>query len=71
MNSCSTEGEVRLEGGQNQLEGRVEVCLNGCWSGVCLNATWANTEEFVLCRQLGHLEPCKEENDKPYFFIYF
>ena len=72
MNSCSTEGEVRLEGGDNKFVGRVEVCLGGCWSGVCLNALWDSFEEIVLCRQLGHLErdSCKEESDKYFMLIY-
>jgi len=49
--NCSN-GEVRLIGGSNNLEGRVEVCLNEAWGTVCdrrFNQDVAN----VICHQLN------------------
>lgn len=46
-----TEGEVRLVGGEDHLEGRVEICQNDEWGTVC-NQVWNTTEASVICRQL-------------------
>ena len=47
-----TEGEVRLVGGANYTEGRVEICLNDEWGTVC-DQMWDNTDAGVVCRQLN------------------
>ena len=47
-----TDGEVRLVGGQNEMEGRVEICYNGIWGAVC-SRNWEYNEAAVVCRQLG------------------
>ena len=44
---------MRLAGGRNRLEGRVEVCYDGVWGTVC-NNHWGAEEASVVCRQLGH-----------------
>ena len=47
-----TDGEIRILGGSNALEGRVEVCVYGVWGTVCSDL-WGTEEANVACRQLG------------------
>ena len=63
--SCSEEGAVRLVGGRNSDEGRLEICATpgsgpSLWGTVCNDApTGRETDGFdinavkVVCRQLG------------------
>ena len=49
--ACSN-GDIRLSGGANNREGRVEFCNNNVWGTVC-DDLWDTREANVVCRQLG------------------
>ncbi len=54
------DNDVRLVGGPTALEGRVEVCNNKVWSGMChygLDSRDAN----VVCSQLGYKSTGKKQ----------
>ena len=48
-----TYGDIRLMGGSNQYEGRVEVCINDQWGTVC-DDSWDSTDATIVCQQLGY-----------------
>ena len=46
-------GIVRLVGGADEFEGRVEVFINGVWGTVC-DDEWDVTDGAIVCRELGY-----------------
>ena len=51
LTAC-TNGDIRLRGGANSNEGRVELCSNNTWGTVC-DDFWSAADARVVCRQLG------------------
>jgi hypothetical protein len=49
--SCAN-GDLRLVGGANELEGSVEMCYNKFWGSVC-HHNWQNNDANVACKQLN------------------
>ena len=50
--ACAT-GDLRLTGGSNEYEGRVEICMNEVWGSICDNG-WDSTDASVVCKQLQY-----------------
>ena len=53
FNLACKDDEIRLVGGAQSNEGRVEVCYNSVFHTVC-DDFWDEPEARVVCRQLGY-----------------
>ena len=53
MNANLAEGTIRLVGGSNSHEGRVEIYVLGRWCTVC-DYRFSIFDALVVCRQLGY-----------------
>ena len=49
------DGDIRLQDGENNVTGRVELCFNNTWGTVC-DDFWDDADARVACGQLG-LDP--------------
>ena len=47
------DGEVMLQSGTNDSNGRVEVCRFRAWGAVCSDE-WDDNDARVVCGQLGY-----------------
>ena len=47
-----TNGQLRLVGGANIREGRVEICINNAWGTIC-NDLFGHQDARVVCTQMG------------------
>ena len=48
--------EIRLQGGFDENQGRVEICFGGVWGTVCDDGGWIDGGQMnaaVVCQQLG------------------
>ena len=69
MNNSCDSGDIRIVGGESQLEGRVEVCLRGVWGTIC-GIDWTDLDAAVVCNQTGHAitgENSRETNQNGQF----
>ena len=53
MHADCVDGELRLVGGANSSQGRVEVCLNRVWGTVC-DDSFGSADAAVVCGYLGY-----------------
>ena len=50
---CGDDGNVRLLGGETNMEGSVQVCREGVWGGVRYCGQ-SSSDANVICKQLGY-----------------
>ena len=57
-------------GGSSNLEGRVEVCVDGDWGTVCDDG-WSTVDANIACRQLGFSNSGEDKQYKKFLYISF
>ena len=70
MDTSCNNGDVRLVGGINELEGQVEICYNKIWGSVC-HSVWSTYDADVVCKQLGHQPTGLKKAIILIYYIYF
>ena len=56
VDNCADK-EIRLSGGPNEMEGRLEVCHNHVWFSVCGKGNFFNDmDRMVVCKSMGFSE---------------
>ena len=51
-NFTCPDGDVRLRDGEQENEGRVEICIDNQYGTIC-DDLWDNKDAAVICGQLG------------------
>jgi hypothetical protein len=52
--------DVRLVGGSNAREGRIEIQFNSLWGTICDDG-WTKENANVICRKLGHQKALRSQ----------
>ena len=47
------DANIRIVGGSNEREGRVEIIYQGIWGTICDDG-WDDIDAAVVCRELGY-----------------
>ena len=51
---CNNIGSIRLVGGNDNFDGRVDTCEGGVWKSICQGNLWSQEDATVACSQLGY-----------------
>ena len=53
FSAVCNDGDLQLVNGDDEFQGRVEICNGGVWGTVC-HDWWNDPDNRVVCRQLGY-----------------
>ena len=53
MDGVKVKDPLRLVGGANVREGRVEICINNAWGTICDDELFGTQDAIVVCTQMG------------------